>query len=248
MNYRRGLFRIWIICSIVWIVAIIQHSIDDVSYTFSYHFDRKTLVEEKRTQLKNELELAKKKLAAKKQEEKDVQERLARLGIKLPKPKPDLNKLDDSFDVVFLEILISKPDLVIDEPNYSWLGNALGWPIIVPLLLMCFWKIFIWVKQGFEGRENVKAYQEPIDETVVVSTDESQSCTANQILPAPLTVKSWRWLYITVSVVAVSILIAAISAPNAQAILAKAAAGGIVVSIVIAVRWLSEKVGPIGRR
>ena len=40
---------------------------DDVSYTFSYHFDRKTLVEEKRTQLKNELELAKKKLAAKKQ-------------------------------------------------------------------------------------------------------------------------------------------------------------------------------------
>lgn len=255
MNYRRGLFRVWIICSVVWIVAVIQHSIDDATYTFSYFLDRKTLVEEKRTQLKRELVLAENKLAEKRIEKKHFLEdkaekarskRLVELGIKPFDEKNDPNKLSDDFDVVFLETLVSNPELVIVEPNYSWLGNALSWPIIVPLFLMFCWKVVIWVKLGFLGGSNAKVFQEPIG--AVLFTDEDQPCTANQIRPASSKIKSWRWLYITVAVVAALILMTAISAPNAQAILAKAAAGGTVVALVIAVRWLSEKIGHIGRK
>jgi len=159
MKYRKGWFRIWVVCAVLWALHVMYDSERDINYLFEYSFDRAKLVEIE----KNRVE-AKLQEALERKETNDYERnRLAKLGI----PQNEYGRILDEeveFDITLLQMLLEDPESIsVEKPDMYWMVKAFLFPVIFPVLAflagLSVIGIIKWIKTGFLGESKSSVSQ-----------------------------------------------------------------------------------------
>lgn len=235
MNLKTGLFRIWIICSIIWAAYIVYNSSDDVSYFAEYYSNHQKLVKIEKEHLEKELYKA--------IEDKKVlvynAERLSKLGIQKSKEAEEIEFIKDLNIEILKEKLKNTQGQPI-KPDMSWAFKAFIFPILFPIIVFIVgwiaWRVISWVKRGFTNEKNMSVFQS--DDNIMAGSGKMEDTALKSNKKT-----NYRWLLITVGVVIFSVIITAIKTENVTSIAAQIVAGIIIIVIIAVIRMLSHKLG-----
>jgi hypothetical protein len=146
LNYKKGLFRIWLIAACCWIGYTLYVKSDDVGYTYDYLFKKQQLIEVEQSRLRNEIknleEQGKELRAEPKIKDTNFWGRMAQ----------DSGIADNITKKMQLEEILNLP-IYIPEPHWDWAIEVTIVPTLLPALMFAAWwilsKIFLWIKKGF---------------------------------------------------------------------------------------------------
>jgi uncharacterized membrane protein len=160
-NLKRGLFRLWLVASIVWMFSVIVVNIDAATYWFDYQFDQRELFAAETVDVLEAVE----KLEAEKEiledEYRNVMDKIATQmqsgRAYLPslqlhgQRRQDLEWKIRRMDNRIASLRNSPPRIHL--PNTDWLWHVFIWPLVAPLLLAALYRLIArplsWVGKGF---------------------------------------------------------------------------------------------------
>lgn len=163
MNLRKGLIRVWILTSLIWLSFSAHHEWDDIEYSFQFMLQKEELdkgfaeyasqhrsyLQAERAELIAEDKVKLKKFAA--EESSTYGQELKKLGLSLeaPDPNPRIKEIQTKIEHYSAENWHSSP------PKYSWLAYMLFPPIFVLLGFVAAWRIGAWIYAGFKPNINI---------------------------------------------------------------------------------------------
>lgn len=146
MNYKKGIFRIWLIAAVCWIGYTLFMRSDDVGDTFNYLFRKQQMIEDEKFRIRNSIKYVEKegkRLSAQpKYNGRDFWHKYSQ----------DKQVEDNLKEKARLEESLNSP-IIIPKPRWDWILDITILPILLPALMFAVWwilsKIFIWIKKGF---------------------------------------------------------------------------------------------------
>jgi hypothetical protein len=160
INFRTGLFRLWLLATLGWLSFGIWHWAPEIRYTYRYYINHDQLAAEHR-EIDREItlsyevqrdELARHHSAAvarhKKELESEYGQAVGKAGMPLKPPEPDprLAELDEH---ISKRTLISEP---LSSPDPIWVIGLLAPPILALVAAFSLALTARWVWRGFSSK------------------------------------------------------------------------------------------------
>lgn len=149
MNYKKGIFRIWLIAAVCWIGYTLSIESDDVVDTYNYLFQKQQMIEDEKFRIRNDIEYVEK-------EGKELRAQRKYNGTDPWRKLSQNSQIENNLkEKARLEERLSSP-IIIPEPRWEWILDITILPILLPTLMFAVWwilsKIFIWIRKGFVGQ------------------------------------------------------------------------------------------------
>lgn len=149
MNYKKGIFRIWLIAAVCWIGYTLLIKSDDVGDTFDYLFRKQQMIEDEKFRIRNSIKYVEK-------EGNGLRAQPKYNGTDYWHKYAQSKQIEDNLkEKARLEERLNSP-ILIPKPRWEWILDITILPILLPALMFAIWwilsKIFIWIKKGFVGQ------------------------------------------------------------------------------------------------
>jgi hypothetical protein len=148
LNYKKGIFRIWLIAAVCWIGYTLLIKSDDVGDTFNYLFRKQQMIEDEKFSIRNSIKYVEK-------EGNELRSQPKYNGADYWRKYAQSKQIEDNLkEKARLEETLNSP-IIIPKPRWEWILDITILPILLPALMFAIWwilsKIFIWIKKGFVG-------------------------------------------------------------------------------------------------
>ena len=159
IHIRAGVFRIWLVLSVVWVLFAVWHWESDIGYAYRFFFHRVELTEglreagqqikqarrDERDELSQRHEAA---IARFRQEEaSEYGQNLKRAGLPLTPPTPDLRI------ATLTKLLVERlQDEGPSHPELLWIVAVTAPPFAVALAFVLLFQVVKWIWRGFYGQ------------------------------------------------------------------------------------------------